>query len=59
MAAYGGLEGLARQPMWVARMVLKAFFSEDDAKAILDYVRSRKKAEGSELDGSPSFPDRA
>ena len=42
---YGGLKGLAMEPAWIVTYVLKAFFSQDEARQILEYIgRVRKKA---------------
>ena len=41
---YGGLKGLAMEPAWIVSYVLKAFFPQDEAKQILEYIRRGKKA---------------
>ena len=40
---YGGLKGLAMEPAWIVSYVLKAFFSQDEAKQILDYIGKGRK----------------
>lgn len=42
---YGGLKGLATEPACIVNHVLKAFFSQDEAKQLLEYIGTgRKKA---------------
>ena len=47
LSAYGGLKGLAEQPIWLISAVLKTFFSEDERKEILGHlgllIRSKEK----------------
>jgi hypothetical protein len=38
LSAYGGLKGLAEQPVWIITVVLKTFFTEDEGRQVLDYV---------------------
>jgi hypothetical protein len=35
---YGGLKGLAAEPARIVSYVLKAFFSQDEARQLLEYV---------------------
>jgi hypothetical protein len=32
LSAYGGLKGLAEQPVWLITAVLRTFFTEDEGK---------------------------
>ena len=43
LGAYGGLKGLAREPVWLITEVLKAFFPEEEEKQILRSLTERKK----------------
>ncbi len=38
LSAYGGLKGMAEQPIWLITAVLKTFFTEDKGGQVLDYV---------------------
>ncbi len=42
MKSYGGLRGLAEQPIWLIQFVAKAFFTDDEGRLILEYVTHRK-----------------
>jgi len=42
LRAYGGLKGLAKEPVWLIVEVLKAFFPEDEEKQILKCITREK-----------------
>jgi|GEM_PF-6517433 len=44
LVSFGGLKGMAEQPLWLMTIVLKTFFAEDEAKSLLDYLRSGRSA---------------
>lgn len=43
LAYYGGLKGLAREPAWIVSYVLKAFFSQDEVRELLEYIGKGRK----------------
>ncbi len=38
LRVYGGLEGLAKNPPWVIDKVLKTWFTENERKAIVNFL---------------------
>ena len=42
LSFYGGLKGLADQPIWLVKEVLKAFFLENERKQIERYLVTKR-----------------
>ena len=42
--AYGGLVGLAKEPVWLITEVLKAFFPEDEERQLLKCLMKSKRS---------------
>ena len=43
LRAYGGLKGLAKEPVWLVAEVLEAFFPTDEEKQIFKCIAQTKR----------------
>ena len=49
LSAYGGLEGLSRNPPWVVGIVLRTWFTEAEGKLLLEFMFHGLKREARAL----------
>ena len=47
--AYGGLDGLSRNPPWVIGIVLRTWFSEAERKILVDFILQGARREARAL----------